>query len=108
LSGIDAVVISHDHYDHLDEATIRHLGAQGTRFFVPLGLGLLLGSTGGGYIVGLAKNARLKAQASRWEARAEAGYESSGKKQRLFADLRYGARSWSRQRRVHRPPGARA
>ncbi len=39
LSGIDAVIISHNHYDHLDEATIRHLGSQGTRFFVPLGVG---------------------------------------------------------------------
>lgn len=39
LSGIDAVVISHNHYDHLDEATIRHLAPLGTRFFVPLGVG---------------------------------------------------------------------
>lgn len=39
LTGIDAVVISHDHYDHLDEAAIRHLADQGTRFFVPLGVG---------------------------------------------------------------------
>ena len=39
LSGIDAVVISHDHYDHLDMATVTHLGRQGTRFFVPLGVG---------------------------------------------------------------------
>lgn len=39
LVGIDAVVISHNHYDHLDEATIRHLAAQGTPFFVPLGTG---------------------------------------------------------------------
>lgn len=37
LSGIDAVVISHNHYDHMDQATIRHLAGQGTRFFVPLG-----------------------------------------------------------------------
>jgi L-ascorbate metabolism protein UlaG (beta-lactamase superfamily) len=42
LTGIDAVVISHDHYDHLDEATIRHLGRQGTSFFVPLGVGFHL------------------------------------------------------------------
>lgn len=39
LGGIDAVVISHNHYDHLDEATIRHLAAQGTDFYVPLGVG---------------------------------------------------------------------
>lgn len=39
LTGIDAVVISHNHYDHLDEATVRHLAAEGTTFFVPLGVG---------------------------------------------------------------------
>jgi len=41
LPHIDAVVISHDHYDHLDRATVRRLAAQATgapRFFVPLGL----------------------------------------------------------------------
>ncbi|UWQ91219.1 MBL fold metallo-hydrolase [Rhodobacteraceae bacterium M382] len=36
LGGIDAVVISHNHYDHLDAATVRHLAKQGTQFFVPL------------------------------------------------------------------------
>lgn len=36
LRGIDAVIITHNHYDHLDEATIRHLAHQGTQFFVPL------------------------------------------------------------------------
>jgi L-ascorbate metabolism protein UlaG (beta-lactamase superfamily) len=39
LSGIDAVLISHDHYDHLDMKTIRHLAAQGTQFYVGLGVG---------------------------------------------------------------------
>lgn len=39
LSGIDAVVISHDHYDHLDMETIQHLAAQGTEFYVGLGVG---------------------------------------------------------------------
>ena len=36
LGGVDAVIITHNHYDHLDEATVRHLGKQGTRFYVPL------------------------------------------------------------------------
>jgi L-ascorbate metabolism protein UlaG (beta-lactamase superfamily) len=39
LPAIDAVLISHDHYDHLDMAAIRHLAARGSRFFVPLGIG---------------------------------------------------------------------
>ena len=39
LSGIDAVVISHDHYDHLDMDTIRQLARRGTHFYVGLGIG---------------------------------------------------------------------
>ena len=37
--NIDAVVISHDHFDHLDMATIRHLAQGGTHFYVGLGIG---------------------------------------------------------------------
>ena len=39
LPKIDAVVISHDHYDHLDMATIIALAGHDTQFFVPLGVG---------------------------------------------------------------------
>ena len=39
LPKIDAVVISHDHYDHLDVQTVKHLAQSGTHFFVPLGIG---------------------------------------------------------------------
>jgi L-ascorbate metabolism protein UlaG (beta-lactamase superfamily) len=39
LPKIDAVVISHDHYDHLDVQTVRRLAQSGAHFFVPLGIG---------------------------------------------------------------------
>ena len=39
LPPVDVVVISHDHYDHLDMTTAIRLAAQGTRFVVPLGVG---------------------------------------------------------------------
>ena len=39
LKNIDAVVISHDHFDHLDMDTIQALARGGTDFFVGLGIG---------------------------------------------------------------------
>ena len=39
LPPIDAVMISHDHYDHLDMDSIMGLARGDTRFFVPLGIG---------------------------------------------------------------------
>lgn len=38
----DVVLISHNHYDHLEEASIRHLAQTPTRFIVPLGLSAYL------------------------------------------------------------------
>jgi N-acyl-phosphatidylethanolamine-hydrolysing phospholipase D len=46
LPPLDFVVVSHNHYDHLDLETLRALAARGTRFFVPLGVGTLLRDEG--------------------------------------------------------------
>lgn len=46
LGPVDAVVISHDHYDHLDMSTVVALAGEGTRFFVPLGVGAHLSTWG--------------------------------------------------------------
>lgn len=39
LPLIDTIVISHDHYDHLDKSTIKYFVDKATQFIVPLGVG---------------------------------------------------------------------
>jgi len=39
LPRIDAIIISHDHYDHLDYPSIEKLKTKTSQFFVPLGVG---------------------------------------------------------------------
>lgn len=39
LKSIDAVILSHDHYDHLDYWTIKRIKNKVKTFYVPLGLG---------------------------------------------------------------------
>jgi L-ascorbate metabolism protein UlaG (beta-lactamase superfamily) len=46
LPKIDAVVFSHDHYDHLDMETVKTLAGSGARFIAPLGVGAHLESWG--------------------------------------------------------------
>ena len=42
LPQIDAVILSHDHYDHLDYESIKKLHPKVGHFFAPLGLGVHL------------------------------------------------------------------
>lgn len=48
LPPIDAVLLSHNHYDHLDDRTVRHLARQhpGARWFAPLGIAEFLRARG--------------------------------------------------------------
>lgn len=55
---------------------------------------------GVGYIVGMAKNKRINALAADLQAEAEEAYRRTGKKQRLFSETLYSAKTWDRERRV--------
>jgi hypothetical protein len=63
------------------------------------------------YILGLAKNSRVNDEAEPLRTLARERFEQSGKKQKLFGEVLYGAKSWDRERRVivkaeHLPKGA--
>jgi L-ascorbate metabolism protein UlaG (beta-lactamase superfamily) len=42
LPPLDGVIISHDHYDHLDSDTVRWFASRGVDFYAPLGVGRYL------------------------------------------------------------------
>ena len=46
LPPIEGLILSHDHYDHLDLPTIEHLNGRVQRYFVPLGVGRRLQEMG--------------------------------------------------------------
>jgi Transposase DDE domain group 1 len=53
-----------------------------------------------GYIVGVARNARLHKQVEAWEAQLEAAFAQTGSKQRTIREFRYAADSWNIERRL--------
>jgi hypothetical protein len=53
-----------------------------------------------GYVVGLARNARINALAQPLMDRAEEEFSETEQKQRLFGEVCYGADTWDRTRRV--------
>jgi hypothetical protein len=55
---------------------------------------------GVGYVIGLARNARLHAAVELAEAALADAYGASGVKQRLIGEFSYAAKSWSHERRV--------
>lgn len=53
-----------------------------------------------GYVIGLARNARLHAALDLAEASLADAYAGSGTKQRLIGEFNYAAKSWPHERRV--------
>jgi N-acyl-phosphatidylethanolamine-hydrolysing phospholipase D len=50
LPAVDFALLSHNHYDHVDRASVKRLAKRGVRFVVPLGLGKWVRSAGGAAI----------------------------------------------------------
>jgi hypothetical protein len=56
--------------------------------------------SGVGYVIGLARNARLHAAVEYAEAALADGYANTGVKQRFIGEFGYAAKTWSHERRV--------
>jgi L-ascorbate metabolism protein UlaG (beta-lactamase superfamily) len=68
LPPIDVVLVTHNHYDHLDDATVRALAAQPggpPRFYVPLGVDAWFA----------ARNLPVQATMDWWDRREDAGLD---------------------------------
>jgi len=46
LPSIDAVIVSHDHYDHLNKYSVQYLNEKTKKFIVPLGVGVRIADWG--------------------------------------------------------------
>lgn len=55
---------------------------------------------GVGYVIGVARNARLHAHVAAWEQELETAFVRDGIKQRVIREFRYAADSWNVERRV--------
>lgn len=53
-----------------------------------------------GYVIGLARNARLHRAVEGWERLMQERHNDSGQKQRLIRQFHYGADSWDKARRI--------
>ena len=53
-----------------------------------------------GYVIGVARNARLHRQVAAWEQELEAAFVRDSIKQRMIREFRYAADSWAVERRV--------
>lgn len=53
-----------------------------------------------GYVIGMARNARLHKIVAQWEAQMEEHYRTSGIKQRWIDEFTYAAQSWDGERRI--------
>ena len=55
---------------------------------------------GVGYVIGMARNARLHRHVAIWEQEMAKSFQSTGIKQRLIRQFSYAAQSWDRERRL--------
>lgn len=53
-----------------------------------------------GYVIGVARNARLHRQVAAWESELETAFAAHGTKQRMIREFRYAAGSWKAERRI--------
>jgi hypothetical protein len=55
---------------------------------------------GVGYVIGMARNARLHRHVAHWEHAMEQAFHDTGSKQRMIRQFSYAAKSWDRERRL--------